>query len=423
MCIQTAIQNKIAELTNDGEDIAVFLAEVLRGTDPTVKTHHRLEAARMLSKYRAVQPEGKLIPFNPTDSNTHSPSEEVSAEDNESPLSPRERARVRGTQQTPSPSMGEGRDGGEDSAHFAQDQPLSQEEHRNEDEQDEHPPHPVSPVKPRPTLRDIVAYPLARYIRDRTGDGETLIYSLKYLMEGGHYNPDPFTGMPRTTVKPHEKLSAAKELMRRAMGEHSSPRRASDAYDPEVELDANDPINSAIAKLVREHTNNGVEAAEVLIRVVESDPRDGEWQSSHRLSAAKELFHRAYDLNYDAVTWKDYEDYYRASEEYNEAYEIGRARRKAEISAILEEYGEASASGDEEAMAAVEEKYKAYLRAEKGEEIEYAEYGPTDPDPTPMYPVRKPWRRLSRKSGRHSAAADIRLPSLTIPLQNKSLPP
>ena len=73
MCIQTAIQNKIAELTNDGEDIAVFLAEVLRGTDPTVKTHHRLEAARMLSKYRAAQPEGKLIPFNPTDSNTSFP--------------------------------------------------------------------------------------------------------------------------------------------------------------------------------------------------------------------------------------------------------------------------------------------------------------------------------------------------------------
>ena len=400
MCIQTAIQNKIAELTNDGEDIAVFLAEILHGTDPTVKTHHRLEAARMLSKYRAAQPEGKLIPFNPTDNNTPSPSSQF--------VIPAQAGIQRG------------RDGGEGSTYSNQDQLLSQEEDWHEDEQDGHPPHPVGHVKPRPTLRDIVAYPLARYIRDRTDDGESLIYSLKYLMEGGHYNPDPFTGMPRTTVKPHEKLSAAKELMRRAMGEHSSPRRASAAYDPEVELDANDPINSAISKLVREHTNNGIEAAEVLIRVVESDPRDGEWQSSHRLSAAKELFHRAYDLNYDAVTWKDYEDYYRASEEYNEAYEIGRARRKAEISAILQEYGEASASGDEEAMAAAEEKYKAYLRAEKGEEIEYAEYGPTDPDPTPMYPVRKPWRRLSRKSGRHSAAADIRPPSVTIPLHNRS---
>ena len=388
MCIQTAIQNKIAELTNDGEDIAATLADILRGSDPNVKTHHRIEAARMLTKYGATRQEGKLIPFNPTD-NAPSPSTEEDKNGSE------------GNEDTPSPSTGEGWDGGEGSA--VRPEPVEGQER-----------------KVSPTLRDIVAYPLARYIRERTDDGETLIYALRHVMDGGHYNPDPFSGIPRPTVKPHETLSAAKELMRRAMGEHSSPRRASAAYDPEVELDANDPINSAIAKLVREHTNNGVEAAEVLIRVVESDPRDGEWQSSHMLSAAKELFHRAYDLNYDAVTWKDYEDYHRASEEYNEAYEIGRARRKTEVSAILAEYGEAQAAGDEEAMAAVEEKYKAYLREEKGEELEYAEYGPTDPDPTPMYPVPKPRRRRNRKGGRYTAAADIGSPSLTIPLHNRS---
>ena len=411
MCIQTAIQNKIAELTNDGEDIAAALADILRGSEPSVKTHHRIEAARMLTKYGATRQEGKLIPFNPTDS-------------------------------APFPSTGEGRDGGESNEDTPsplmplgkagmdvkiprtpeQGPTLSQEEGWDGDEQGESPSHPVSPVSSRPTLRDIVAYPLARYIRDRTDDGETLIDALRYVMDGGHYNPDPFNGIPRPSVKPHETLSAAKELMRRAFGEHSSPRRASAAYDPEVELDASDPINSAIAKLVREHTDNGVEAAEVLIRVVESDPKDGEWQSSHRLSAAKELFHRAYDLNYDAVTWKDYEDYLRASEEYNEAYEIWRARRKAEISALLAEYSEAQAVGDEEAMASAEEKYKAYLRAEKGEEIEYAEYGPTDPDPTPMYPVRQPKRRRNRKSGRHTAAAGIRVPSLTVPIHNRISP-
>ena len=397
MCIQTAIQNKIAELTNDGEDIAAALADILRGSEPSVKTHHRIEAARMLTKYGATRQEGKLIPFNPTDSAP-------------SPLMGEE----------PAPGESRGWDGREDSAHSEQGPTLSQEEGWDGDEQGESPSHPVSPVSSRPTLRDIVAYPLARYIRDRTDDGETLIDALRYVMDGGHYNPDPFNGIPRPSVKPHETLSAAKELMRRAFGEHSSPRRASAVYDPEVELDASDPINSAIAKLVREHTDNGVEAAEVLIRVVESDPKDGEWQSSHRLSAAKELFHRAYDLNYDAVTWKDYEDYLRASEEYNEAYEIWRARRKAEISALLAEYSEAQAVGDEEAMASAEEKYKAYLRAEKGEEIEYAEYGPTDPDPTPMYPVRQPKRRRNRKSGRHTAAAGIRVPSLTVPIHNRS---
>jgi len=404
MCIQTAIQNKIAELTNDGEDIAEVLADILRGSEPSVKTHHRIEAARMLTKYGSTRQEGKLIPFNPPDNNT------------------------------PSPLMGEGWDGGEGNENTP---PSSMEEEpapgesRSWDgaEQDENSSHPVNPVSSRPTLRDLIAYPLARYIRERTDDGETLIRSLRYVMDGGHYDPDPFTGHPRPTVKPHEKLSAAKELMRRAFGEHSPPRRASAAYDPEVELDASDPINSAIAKLVREHTDNGIEAAEVLIRVIEDDPRGSEWMSSHRLSAAKELFHRAYDLNYDAVTWEDYEDYRRASEDDYEAYEIGRARRRAEISAILAEYDEAYASGDEEAMETIEKKYYAYLRAEKGEEeeIEYTEYGPNDPDPTPMYPVRRTIRKQNRrtnpKDGRHTAAADIRAPSITIPLKNKSLPP
>ena len=366
MCIQTAIQDKIAELTNDGEDIATFLADILRGADPSVKTCHRLEAAKLLTKYGA-QPDN-ITKF-------------------------------------PSPVKGEGQDGGENTVHpervEGQERML------------------------KPTLRDIVAFPLARYIRERTDGGETIIYALRHIMEGGHYDPDPFTGYPRPTVKPREKIAAAKELMRRAMGEYAPPRRASVAYEPDAELDAEDPVNSAIAKLVREHTDNGIEAAEVLIQVIESDPRDGEWQSSHRLTAARELFHRAYDLNYDAVTWKDYEDYHRASEEYNEAYEIGRARRKAEISAILAEYHEAYAARDEEAMAAIEEKYYAYHRAQKGEEeeVEYAEYGPADPDPTPQQPIRAPEPKRTRRNKRRPAAADIHPPKLTIPLKNKFLPP
>lgn len=371
MCIQTAIQDKIAELTNNGEDIVAALADTLRGADPTVKTCHRLEAAKVLAKYGIPQ----------QDNITKFPSP------------------IKGEE--PAPGEGKGQDGGESDT--VRPQPVEGQER-----------------KVRPTLRDIVAFPVARYIRERTDDGETILNALTDIMRGGHYNPDPFTGYPSPTVKPHEKLSAAKELMRRAMGEYSPPRRASAAYDHEAELDANDPVNSAIARLVREHTDNGVEAAEVLIQVVESDPRDGEWLSSHRLTAAKELFHRAYDLNYDAVTWKDFEDYHHASEEYNEAYEIGRARRKAEISAILAEYSDACAAGDEEAMAAVEEKYYAYIRADEDEEIEYAGYGPSDPDPTPMYPIRQTQPERNRKSERHTAAANIHAPKLTIPLHNRS---
>ena len=398
MCIQTTIQNKIAELTNDGEDIAIVLADILRGADPTVMTCHRLEAAKILTKYGTAQPVAKIIPFNTVNNeNTPSPSTGEDRDGGESSDHPEPvLSAAEDNNNTPSPLTGEGRDGGEN------------------------PPHPV---RSRPTLRDIVAFPVARHIRERTNNGETLIRTLCYIMEGGHYDPDPFTGHPKPTVAPREKIAAAKELMRRAFGEYSPPRRASVEFEPDAELDPGDPVNSAIAQLVRDHTDNGVEAAELLIQVIESEPHGSEWNSSHRLIAAKELFHRAYDLNYDAVTWQDFEDYLRASEEYNEAYDIAQARRKTELSAIMKEYTDAYAAGDEEAKAAAEKKYRAYLRAERGEkeeEPEYPGYGPSDPDPTPKYPLRAPKRNRSRKNGRHTAASTTHTPKLTIPLHNRS---
>ena len=417
MCIQTTIQNKIAELTNDGEDIAAVLDDILRGADPTVKACHRIEAAKLLTKYGTAQPGGKIIPFDTV--NNPSSSDEGGSDANPvhpEPVEGQER-QVERSEDAPSPSMreepasseGRGSDGDE-SATVHPEPVLSIAE------------GPVQGQERRvsPTLRDIVAFPVARHIRNRTNDGETLIYALKYIMEGGHFNPDPFTGYPRPTVTSSEMVSAAKELMRRAFGEYSPPRRASVEYEPDAELDAGDPVNSAIAKLAREHTDNGVEAAELLIQVIESDPRGSEWKSSHRLTAAKELLHRAYDLNYDAVTWKDFEDYHRASEEYNDAYEIRRARHKAQVSAILKEYREAYAARDKELMEAIEEKYYAYLRAEKGEdeEIEYAEYGPNDPDPTIDEPVRPPERKRNPNDKRRPAAARIRAPKLTIPMDD-----
>ena len=58
MCIQDNIQSKIAELTNDGESIAIFLADTLQGqSDPAIKICHRLDAARMLTRYGIPQPD------------------------------------------------------------------------------------------------------------------------------------------------------------------------------------------------------------------------------------------------------------------------------------------------------------------------------------------------------------------------------
>ena len=51
MCNQTTLQHKIATFTKDGEHIARFLTETMRGKTPGVKVNHRMEAAKHLIKY------------------------------------------------------------------------------------------------------------------------------------------------------------------------------------------------------------------------------------------------------------------------------------------------------------------------------------------------------------------------------------
>ena len=51
MCNQTALQQNIAGITKDGYDIAIFLADTMRGETPGVKVCHRMEAAKHLIKY------------------------------------------------------------------------------------------------------------------------------------------------------------------------------------------------------------------------------------------------------------------------------------------------------------------------------------------------------------------------------------
>ena len=158
MCIQDNVQSKIAQLTQDGDTITIFLADTLQGsTDPTVKICHRMDAAKLLTKYGfPQQTNNNIVPFNP----------------------------------------------------------------KEDDVQCESSPPSMS----APTLRDIVAYPVARYIRNRTDDGEILVHALCQIMNGGEYRQDPFTGEPQQTVKPRERLAAAKELLRRAFGEAAAPR-------------------------------------------------------------------------------------------------------------------------------------------------------------------------------------------------------
>ena len=51
MCNLTALQQNIAGITKDGYDIAIFLADTMRGETPGVKVCHRMEAAKHLIRY------------------------------------------------------------------------------------------------------------------------------------------------------------------------------------------------------------------------------------------------------------------------------------------------------------------------------------------------------------------------------------
>ena len=316
----------------------------------------------------------------------------------------------------------------------------------------EHPKHPepvqASDRKAEPTLRDVAAYPVARYIRSRTDNGETLVEALCQIMEGDRYRPDPFTGRPmQSAIKPRHRLAAAKELLRRAFGE-SAKRRNSALYDPTADIDESDPVNSDLARLIRHKTDYGIEAAEFMIRVAESDESADDWTPEHRLGAARELLHRAYDLNYDAVTWQHVEAYHRATEIPDEGERLEHTRIQAGRIAIIREFNEAYKAGDEEAMRNIEDKLRAYdLYIDEGktpdEALKYAEYGPNDPDPDaddsdgetryqPLSPEERAKfnRELTQlfaemdaeSDDKHdnSAAAQVHTPKLTIQLNNRS---
>ena len=112
MCTKSKLQQHIRNLTGDGEVVARFLLDTVQGKHTDAKYHHKLEAAKLLARYgsscedQPQEQESQFWGLIPTP-------EELAArkEDEQSPLSPRERVRVRGADNTSSPSTGEGWDG------------------------------------------------------------------------------------------------------------------------------------------------------------------------------------------------------------------------------------------------------------------------------------------------------------------------
>ena len=289
MCKLKELQQNIHNITKDGYDIAAFLADTMRGETQGVKVCHRLEAAKHLIKYGFTDAQcDNNLPLLQDGSETCV----------QSPLSPGERARVRGIENTPSPSMGEGWDGG--------DNPV----------------HPVSYL-------DILNYQIAHLIRHETAEGHTVVNFLVDIMTG---RDRPFTPK-KFRIKPADRMAAARELLRRGFGDLGSRRKQSDITD---EANAYDTLHTDLAKRMREYSERGADTIRFLLEVMSDPNPEEEFTIHHRMSAAQELLRRGWDTNYEAIKPKHLQAYWRDKE--SPRLSIGQKKTQAGLSTSVDDY-------------------------------------------------------------------------------------
>ena len=263
--------------------IAAFLVSTMQGETPGVKVCHRMEATKHLIKYG----------FPDTDCETTS--------DRLSRAGGNPEGQGEGTN-TPSPSMGEGWDGGEDS-------PSSMS----------------APV----THLDILNYEIAHLIRHETADGHTLVEFLIHIMTG---KDRPFT--PRKfRIKPADRMAAARELLRRGFGELGSRRRKSDSTDEE---NAYDTLHTDLAKRMREYSERGTDTIRFLLELMSDPDPDKEFTVHHRMYAAQELLRRGWDTNYDNIKPKHLQAYWQDKE--STRLSIGQKKTQAGLPTSIDDY-------------------------------------------------------------------------------------
>ena len=283
MCKLTELQHNIHRITRDGYDIAAFLADTMRGETQGVKVCHRMEAAKHLIKYG----------FTDTDCETTSdrlsraggnPEEQQGGDETpvQSPLSPGERARVRGEEI-------------------------------------------AAPV----THLDILNYEIAHLTRHETAEGHTIVNFLVDIMTG---RDRPFTPK-KFRIKPADRMAAARELLRRGFGDLGSRRKLSDTTD---EANAYDTLHTDLAKRMREYSERGANTIRFLLEVMSDPNPDQEFTVYHRMSAAQELLRRGWDTNYDAVKPKHLQDYWRDKD--SPRLSIGQKKTQAGLSTSIDDY-------------------------------------------------------------------------------------
>ncbi len=307
MCKTTPLQHKIQKRTGNGDLIAKFLADTIEGKYSDAKFHHKLEAAKLLARYGSDQPESEesqfwgLIPTPEELVESHSRHSRENG--NPGPLSPRERVRVRGQENTPSPSTGEGWDGGDDS---------------------------LNPV----THLDILNYDIAHLIRQETAEGHTIAEFLSHVM---NRRDQPFTPK-RLRIKHTDRMAAAREILRRGHG-HWGRKPNLKVYADDVD-DTNDydTLHTDLAKRMREYNEHGTDAARFLLDVMNDTSLDPEeaYTWHHKMSAAYEIIRRGWDTNYHKITPEMLQAYWQ--DQQSTRLSIGQKKQLAGLPTFLDEY-------------------------------------------------------------------------------------
>ena len=279
MCIPTKLQQNIISFTKDGEDIARFLAETLRGETPGVKVCHRMDAAKHLIRYGFPNEARQQDQFDMNESKVENTDKK-----------------------TPSLSTGEGWDGGDKS---------------------------LPSVSVSVTHLDILNYQIAHLIRHETAEGHTLVEFLIHIMTG---RDRPFTPK-KFRIKPADRMAAARELLRRGFGDLGSRRRKSDSTD---EANAYDTLHTDLAKRMREYSERGTDTVRFLLEVMLDPDPELEFTIHHRISAAQELLRRGWDTNYDNIKPELLQDYWRDKE--SPRLSIGQKKTQAGLSTSIDDY-------------------------------------------------------------------------------------
>ena len=387
MCDINTLQQKIADLTNDGEIVIRFLAETVQGKTPAVQPCHRLEATSqlirlgVLDNHRATSSRHSRESDDP--SLTRHSRESGNPEAQTARTSPMSNETVRpepvegptfsrhSREACPRPRSGSGN-------------PVAQTEADN-------PTHPV-------TYLDILNFNLAQLIRSETADGHTIVEFLLHIMTGrdSAYTPN------KLRIKPADRMAASREILRRGYGHFGRRRRL---IDDAEETNDYDTLHTDLAKRLRQYSEEGSQVILFLLNVMKNEVPDEEYTTRHRMSAAQELLRRGWDTNYDKIKSEHLIDYWQ--EQQSARLSVGQKKQLAGLQTYADEY-DAYDNKDYEPQAQA-------LRAQQDRESEARDRQANNESPRHSQEDANPsLTRHSRASGNPAAQSerqDINTPS------------